>query len=273
MKNQRQTSSITRAALCVCATAVLSAGLLRADIMYSSGADGTTLVRINTTTAVGTTIGALGTTATYAGAFDPTTGEFYTLANSYLNAQLASVNLTTGAATVFGAPVGIPDMMVMEVAADGTMYTASWSTNTLYTMNKSTGVATPIGALGFGSVMDFAFDNSGTLYAVNSTQLWTVNTATGAGTLLTNLTGPSSCIMGLSFDSANNLFGTDYCSANSPLYAINRITGVETSVGFTGIANPHGGDILVAAPVPEPSAIVLLLTALLGTGICIRRRK
>jgi len=75
--------------------------------------------------------------------------------------------------------------------------------------------------------------------------------------------------MGLAFDGSDNLFATSWCAGNSPLYEINPVTGVAGIVGFTGIANPHGGDI---NPIPEPSSIVLVASGFIGLAGTLRRR-
>lgn len=220
---------------------------VEADTVYSTGGDGTQLVSIDTLTGAGTVIGPTGTTATFGAAFSPS-GVLYTVTDSYSSSgRLATLDLTTGAATVFGAPVGVANMMVLEFATDGTLYTASWVTDSLYKMNVTTGVPTLIGSLGFSGVMDFAFDSTGTLWGVNSTDLWKINLTTGAGTHVTAVSGTGGCLMGLAFDAADNLYGTEWCSGNSPLYKIDPSTGVATVVGITGISQPHGGDVLLTA--------------------------
>jgi hypothetical protein len=74
----------------------------------------------------------------------------------------------------------------------------------------------------------------------------------------------TSCIMGMAFDADDQLYATNFCAANSPLYSVDLGDFSVSIVGMTGIAHPHGGDI---PRVPEPAAFVtagLGLIALAG---------
>ena len=83
-------------------------------------------------------------------------------------------------ATPFGPPFADGGMLMLETMPDGTMVGASLNTSNLYKIDHTTGVATLVGNLGFGNVMDFAVNSAGELWAVNNTDLWRVNPATGA---------------------------------------------------------------------------------------------
>lgn len=185
-------------------------------------------------------------------------------------AQLATVNLTTGAQTLVGSPTGV-QTEAMAFTPDGTLYAANFNTNNLYTLNPSTGAATLVGALGFTGIMDLAWDPANsTMYAVaslcNGSSLYSINLSSGAGTLVTPVA--NSCLMSLAIDSSNRLLTTDFANPNSPLYQIDVATGNLTSLGNTGLGSTMGA---TAAPVPEPATLTLLASGILS-GV-VRRRK
>lgn len=252
----------------------LPVGFAQADTIYQTGGDGTALYITDSTTGSSTLVGLFGYSAVYGDAFSPS-GQLYAMVDSYYPSTLATVNLSTGAATPVGAPTGIANLMGIAFAPNGTLYGASWDTNSLYTLNTSTGAATLVGSLGMpGQVMDLSWDyQNGTMYAIadsgpSGSLLYTVDLTTGAGTLVTNIPGDD-CLMGLINDSAGNFLATDYCSGNSPLYKIDPATGNLTSLGLTGISAPMGGDVFSGGgggggTTPEPVTIVTFGTGLVG---------
>lgn len=228
--------------------------------LYSTGNDGTSLYTIDSTTGAGTLVGNFGYGATYSVAFSPS-DQLYAVIDSYGSSTLATVNLTTGAATPVGAGTNIGELMALAFAPDGTLYAASWGNDELYTMNPTTGVATAVGSLGFGGIMDLAFDTSGQLYGISG-GLYSIDTTTGAGTLVT--TPGNSCLMALTIDPSNQFLTTDYCSSNTPLYSLDTSTGGLTSIGNTGISNAMGLTYESSATVPEPTSLTLLGLATFG---------
>lgn len=92
------------------------------------------------------------------------------------------------------------------------LYGCSPNNNSLYTLNKSTGFASLVGATGFDNINGLAYDpNNDILYCtdLNGNALFTVNVNTGVGSLIGTITG-ASAVEGLAYDPASNtLFGLD----------------------------------------------------------------
>jgi hypothetical protein len=119
-------------------------------------------------------------------------------------------------------------------------YTVKESTDTLYTIDTSTLVLTPIGALGvpfdFG---DLAFDTStNTMYMSNGwgsnpSNLYKVNLTTGAATLVgsTGVVG----LFGLTYDPTTNKLFSSISTSGTGFYEVNKATGVATFIGNPGV--------------------------------------
>lgn len=104
----------------------------------------------------------------------------------------------------------------------------------LYTVNTTTGAATPGGTvLGLGLGGDMAFNAAGTLYVINSSrQLFTAPVAGGLATSIGTVTFPGGILpatLGLAFDSGGNLYTQTQSPTN--LY---RITGTTATL-ITGL--------------------------------------
>src|SRR3954466_13084139 len=138
-----------------------------APIYIESG--GTTLYVINSTNGTSTLVGPYGVVGVLSQDFSPS-GTLYAVfrgGNASL-AQLATVDLQTGAATPIGLPVGV-QIEAMAFTPDGTLYGANFDTNNLYTLTLTTGAATLVGPLGFANIMDMAWDPAThTMYAIES---------------------------------------------------------------------------------------------------------
>lgn len=247
----------------------LTAATAQAAPIWMTGNDGSSLFTVDSVTGSGTLIGNFGQDSTYTLSFN-STGTLYGISNGYSNGTLVTINQATGQATTVGVATGIADLMALAFAPDGTLYAASWNTDSLYTINPVTGAATLVGALGFGGIMDLDFDSQGDLYGLSSS-LFKINLATGAGTLVTNLA--NSCLMGMAIDSADRFLATDYCTSNTPLYEINTATGALTNLGQTGISNAMGGAMFAAdaTDVPEPGTWAMIGIGLLGLSAARRK--
>lgn len=159
------------------------------------------LFSVNTATGVATFIAASAPQAgdTWTGmSFDPTTGTMYASAagGTPISSRLYTLNTATGVATVVGSS-GAGIVIDIAINASGQVFGVDISTDSLVAINKTTGAAAVIGALGIDAnfAQGLAFDKAADVlyWAAYQTapggQLYTVNTATGAATLVDNLAG------------------------------------------------------------------------------------
>jgi len=166
------------------------------SILYVIDDDSKQLYAVDTATGVGAVIGpcAPDPGQTWTGmAWDPTTAVMYASATDGITATLFTVDLSTGAPTAIGAITG--GQFTIDIAVDlrGQMYGVDIDADSLIAIDKNTGAAAIIGALGFDADyaqgMDFDED-TGILYlaAFNSTtsagELRIADTNTGGATLV-----------------------------------------------------------------------------------------
>ncbi len=210
---------------------------------YCTNNNGNALIKVNALTGAVTTIGNFGFGGTYALAFKPD-GTAWTLLNGLGNAQLASVNLITGAATPVGSPFGFP-ALGLDANSAGQLYTVGYTNANLYTINSSTGVTTFVASTGgYTSVMDIAFDASNTLWSISSNgRVNSINTTTGAVTVGPVMSGGISLgsEMGLMISNNGTMYLTEY-TGSPRLFTVNPLTGVTTLISSLAANFPHGGD-------------------------------
>lgn len=223
---------------------------------------GSTLCSTDTTTGVNTYVGGFGYGGTYGNAFDLNGVLYATTASN----SLATVNLSTGAATLVG-PLAT-NAYAIDFDSQGRLFMMGWNGG-LYQVNPANGAGTLIGYTGVGDVMDIAFDSNDNLIATVSGILYRINPSTGSviGTVGTNLGGE---LMGIMFDEFDTLWGTRHTSG-SGLYTINPNTGVGTFAFGSSINGPHGGDIYVA-DAPATGSLTLVGLALV-TALASRRSR
>ena len=170
------------------------------------------------------------------------------IAKADLPQQMATIDLKTGHATMFGSPITGLQVMGLEFAPDGTLYAAgdanpaSPTFNSLYTVDVKTGAFARVGSTGIPApefLMDFAFDKSGTMYAASSHSLFTIDRKTGVATKVVDFVGGGD-VMGLSFDtSQSRLYASDWKAPNSALYLVDMKTGFLTPVAAFGYPLSH----------------------------------
>lgn len=142
----------------------------------------------NLTSPPGSLIGATGSMAGSDSGSDYFNGTLYNYSGSLGSAGLYSINTATGAATLIGANTQYADGFAINSA--GQAFASDGVNNNLYSVNLSTGAATFVGAFGVSlfAQTGLAFGSTGTLYMITSTgNIYTVNTVTGAASLVTNV--------------------------------------------------------------------------------------
>ena len=155
--------------------------------------------------------------------------------------QLLTLNIGTGASTPAGS-LGTGLGGFRSLAYDSStdiLFGISTQDDSLYTVNRTSGLATLVGAVGFNIVYGIEYDSStDTLYGADasSDQLITINRTTGASSAIGSfgLSGRSD----LAYDSATDtLFAVN---ASNNLYTINRTTGAANLVGALGSSFMYG---------------------------------
>jgi hypothetical protein len=157
---------------------------------------------------------------------------------------LGTVNLGTGAVTVVGDHVNSTN--IGGLAFDSTnnvLYAADQSNECLAEIDRATGVSTCVGGTWGGptGIYGLAYNNhTDTLFGINPTLLYTVDTITGVATAV----GPHGMalgqfFMGLEFDSESGLLFASG-TGDSNLYALNMATGASIPIGPTGLSYLSG---------------------------------
>ena len=297
-----------------CVLLFSGAGLISGQQIYvATGSSGTagTLYQFNVATQTQTSSvaitnasggGAIGVTAL---AFNPTNGILYgvssrsTANGNTLASTLLTIDPVTGVATVIAPLSGsgtTPGVGDATFASDGTLYgletqgTLSLATITLSGPNA--GHLNTIGNSGLTNILGDGIalspTDSNTIYSSNSGvdpsvpgTLDTFNRTTGALTTGPTMTGapfPLGSLNALAFF-GNTLYGSNSNQHNPQdtldpnvvdLVTINVVSGAI----HTEFQLPQFTDAIAFAPVPEPSAVSLLILGAAGSaGIAIRRRR
>ncbi len=240
--------------LSLVSTPARSAG--QPSLLYATAEAGSKLVAFNLEAKRARVVGDIGFPLSLALAFCPPGGVPYTITNTFdPTAQLATLNLGTGAATLVGSPLGQTlSIMGMTCSPDGTLYavgqldSADPAFNSLYTVNRETGLASRIGSTDVldpldpsgssGFLMALAFAPDGTLYGANASTLFSIDPSTGEATKVVDFVGVT-YVMGLAIDNNGNFYVSDWALPRSSIYALNVATGVATPILNTGLPFVH----------------------------------
>lgn len=170
-------------------------------------------------------------------------------------------------ATAIGAYGGAEIRELAMNEDTGVLYATDYIT--LYTVDQTSGAATPVGGMGgLGEywAMDY-HDALNRMFAISNTDdsLYEVDMSTGATTFIGS-TGADRISDIWYDDSTQTLFGVTDGAGGDQYYTINTTTGFATFTGSAGSGNLTG----LGWTVPAPGALALLgLAGLLGT----RRRR
>ncbi len=207
--------------------------LIASAVTNSAGYNLSLLLGINPATAVTQRLsgaGLAGFPAVSGLAFDLNAGNLYAVAAG----ELLKINFYSGTANVVG-PTPITKGMAFN-SNTGILYGSDGTT--LYSYNTSTNVTTEIGdfAGGYTDVQGLAFDSrgSGILYGsdVTTNDLLTINTTSGAATLVRNITGAAALPV-LTYDADSfTLYGVSTSTGN--LYTVDTGSGAASLVGPLG---------------------------------------
>jgi hypothetical protein len=103
----------------------------------------------------------------------------------------------------------------------------------VYRIDVPTATYTMIGSTGVPNINGAEFNPvDGTLYAVSSTHLYTVNTTTGAATMVGPMNNSGALAIALAIDGAGNAYTYDI--ADDTFYSVNLTTGNATAIGPFG---------------------------------------
>jgi len=147
------------------------------------------------------------------------------------NSAFGTIDVATGTFTMTGTVSGLTSGELGDLARlpGGPLY-AMTSSSALAIVNPATAATTVVGSSG-NSIFAIKFRGDGVLFGASNTDLYTIDTTTGAATHVGSFGTPTSTYWDLSFDDAANLFLT---RSTGTLYSVNVATGAATSIGSIG---------------------------------------
>ena len=300
MKLASRIVSIAAAMLFLAPVNAAADPLLFGGVGFGSAVNRGALLTVNESTGAGAFVGpGVGPSAGLTGLTFDSSGALYGAATSNPTFDPASgvptlvqLNPSTGT-PILSLPISLggDPLEINDLAAHpftGALYGVSLNTgnlvSSLYTIDKSAGSATLLGATGVIGVT-IAFASDGTLFMTSATFdmagnqlgsfLNTVNPLTGALLSTTPIAPlPSGNLVHIGGLAVSPINGTIFASGREAnmtqrgdIYTLTQ-SGSATLIGSTGIGEV--GD-LAYQPIPEPATVLLFTTGLAGLG-AIRRR-
>jgi hypothetical protein len=173
------------------ATVIGYAGVVLTDIAFDPsgnlwGVSFTNLYSINKLTGAAAYIGSLGYSGNNALVFS-SDGTLYSASSSSKN--LYTINTSTGAATNLGV-INMNNYSSGDLAFNGgNLYLSNMDDQLVRIDLNNLSNSVEVGSLGYSYVYGLATANNGVMYGVSYNTVFSVNTATGAGTFVTNYSG------------------------------------------------------------------------------------
>jgi hypothetical protein len=249
---------------------LLMAGITSAAILHvhdSAGVLGT----VDSDTGAVSVIGDLGVVLTDI-AFDPM-GNLFGISFD----QLYSVNANTAATALIGSH-GVPDGNALVFGADGTLYSAGFTSNEIFTINPATGATASLGTTGFASGGDLAFVDSGLFLASEGGELVSVDLADPSNSAAVGPFGVANV-----FGIATSDNGTTFGVGGTEIFTVNLATGAAVNpvdYGGQGLADAFGQSFFTEAGatppgvIPLPASVLMLLSGVLSMfWLGFRRRR
>jgi PEP-CTERM motif len=233
---------------------------------------GPALLRINLATGQQTVVGAL--SSQILGLAGSANGQLFGLDQ---NGGLHMIDPNTAAVGPTIGFTGKPLAFGLHFNGNTLLGVNGTTTSNIYSINTSNAMTTPITTTNLATNKPFSITNinSATALLLNGNdQLFSVDLATGATTLLSSINGNTQTVQAIDFGPDGKLYGVDFLGQEG---IINPATGLFTPVGSPSMHEISTLTVLsqaapVVTPVPEPTSLSILAAGLGIVGWWRKRR-